>query len=133
MGYSLSDPNVLNLLKMITDCLNSEQLKKLTNRLILIDWDSQLDPDKYLIETHHIHGIYLVKICLSNYSLVYDILYENRAAFSPTLFKRLRHSIYEAVTKNEPSQVILVDSNATDLEIANKPMIIGFRLLTKYL
>ncbi|MCG4456506.1 SIR2 family protein [Erysipelothrix rhusiopathiae] len=126
MGYSLTDPNVVNLLKMITDCLNSEQLKLLSNRLILIEWDSALTNTEYSIETHHLHGIQLIKIALSNYELVYDVLYENRASFSPTLFKRLRHSIYEAVTKNEPSQVILVDSNATDFEIESKPIIIGF-------
>ena len=37
MGYSINDPNILNIIHSIVNCLNEEQLNKLHDRFIFVE------------------------------------------------------------------------------------------------
>jgi hypothetical protein len=39
LGYSLSDPNILQILASIVQCLDNKNIGKLKNRLIFVEWD----------------------------------------------------------------------------------------------
>ena len=44
LGYSLSDPNVVGIVHSIANCLSSENLRRLQDRLIFVRWKPDAEP-----------------------------------------------------------------------------------------
>lgn len=123
IGFGLKDPNIDSFLKSITNALDDIQLIQLADRLILIEWDETISD--YSAGSYNFNGLQIKKFVLSDFTLLYKTLYENRATYSPMVYKRFKKSIFEIVRTNKPSDTIEVSSEVLDSD-GNGKYVIGF-------
>ena len=117
IGYSINDKNIKNIFSSIAKCLNQEQLEKLKQRLIFIEYSL----DSTIIETHSIdfnNGkiIEMIKIKTNNFSELYRNLKEIKAKYSPRVIRDLRNEIYKLAEASNPNSLVV----ATGFENLNK-------------
>jgi hypothetical protein len=117
IGYSLSDENVTDVLKQIASCLTTENIHKLTDRLLFLQ---RADPDKgdsFESSVVQVGGYTLpVTIIRTNdFSQVYRPLGTAKRRFSARLLRKMKEHIYELVKSNDPkSKLAVIDINDAD-------------------
>jgi hypothetical protein len=134
IGYSISDKNIENILKAIIRCLSVENLAKLKERLIFIEWNNSGEADDISTYSKSFEGgksIEMTRIQLADYSLLYQALLENTAKYNAPMLRRLKEDIYELVLTNKPTGKIrtigLEDERLEDVEV-----VIGVGVLAEF-
>lgn len=125
MGYSLSDPNIRDILSSIVKCMSKEQVKLLKNKFIFIEYipgmknyeisEFTFADDKMLIMT---------KISLSDYSLVYRAIGQKKMRIPIRLLRVLKDELYSFTLSNEPTKNIKV-APIDDERVANDELVIS--------
>ncbi|MFO6609108.1 SIR2 family protein, partial [Bacillus cereus] len=122
LGYSISDPNIQQILDSITACLDQENIDKLKNRLIFVERAGGAADafESSSFTTSNRVTIPITKIKTDNYELVYKALSKNKRKFSMKTMRQIKSQIYELVKTNDPSgKVAVIDGenlNAADIE-----------------
>lgn len=124
VGYSISDKNIENILKAILKCLSLDNLARLKERLIFIEWNNSDQADDISTYSKSFEGgksIEMTRIRLKNYTALYEALLENKAKYNAPMLRRLKEDIYELVLTNKPTGKIrtigLEDEKIEDVEI----------------
>lgn len=124
IGYSISDKNIRNILKSISNCLPQDKLNILKERFIFIEWCNagKEDISSYTITFENRSTIEMTKISLNDFSVLYEGLLENKIKYNPKVLRRLKEDVYELVKNNDTqSKISVVDienvDNYDDLEI----------------
>ncbi|MEB8691193.1 SIR2 family protein [Bacillus cereus] len=122
LGYSISDPNIQQILDSITACLDQENIDKLKDRLIFVERAAGATDafESSSFTTSNRVTIPITKIKTDNYELVYKALSKNKRKFSMKTMRQIKSQIYELVKTNDPSgKVAVIDGenlNAADIE-----------------
>lgn len=122
IGYSISDPNIQQILDSITACLDQENIDKLKDRLIFVERASGENDafESSSFTTSNRITIPITKIKTDNYALVYNALSKTKRKFSMKTMHQIKSQIYELIKTNDPSgKIVVVDevqTNATDIE-----------------
>jgi len=134
IGYSISDKNIENILKAIVRCLSLENLAKLKERLIFIEWNDTSQGDDVSTYSKSFEGgksIEMTRIRIKDYSILYQALLENTAKYNAPMLRRLKEDIYELVLTNKPTGKIrtigLEDERLEDVEV-----VIGVGVLAEF-
>lgn len=123
IGYSLSDKNIRKIIASIADCLSNENLKKLRNRFIIVDYmEKDCTPiiSPYSLD---INGqiIPMTKISMSDYTDLYDALKEKRSTLPVKMLRMFKNEFYNFVLSRTPSQKMYVaginDSRINDEDL----------------
>jgi hypothetical protein len=124
IGYSISDKNIENILKSIVRCLSIDNLEKLRERLIFIEWNNLDQPDDISMYSKSFEGgksVEMTRIRLKDYSILYHALLENNAKYNAPMLRRLKEDIYELVLTNKPTGKIrtvgLEDEKLEEVEV----------------
>lgn len=124
LGYSISDKNIGNILKAIVQCLSEENLKKLKERLIFVEWTGGKEADSISTYSKSFEGgksVDMTRIKLNDFSILYEALLENKAKYSAPVLRRLKKDIYDLVLTNKPNAKMRVigleDEKLEDIEI----------------
>lgn len=121
MGYSLSDTNIQKIIQDIATCLTNEQLEKLRDRFIFIDYvpDMQgyeISDTIFPLQTQQI--LQMKRIKLSDYSLLYSALQGKKSKVPARILRRFKEDLYEFTITNEPTSELRVayidDDRITD-------------------
>ncbi len=125
IGYSINDTNIESILKSITVCLNSEQLDKLKNRFIFVEWNNTKEPDS--VSTYEKSfgmdkNIVMTRIKIKDYSMLYSSIQKVKFKYKAQVLRRLKSEIAALVLTNNPSSNVKVvnledDSRIEDIEI----------------
>ncbi|PEL75429.1 hypothetical protein CN603_13170 [Bacillus toyonensis] len=122
LGYSISDPNIQQILDSITACLDQENINKLKDRLIFVERASgEADAfESSSFTTSNRITIPITKIKTDNYQLVYKALTKTKRKFSMKTMRQIKSQIYELVKTNDPNgKIAVIDGenlNAADIE-----------------
>lgn len=116
IGYSLRDPNVTGILTAIAACMRTENLDKLQDRLIFIEWqpggDVNFARTSITIDQKIIPAI---TIKASSFVPIFIALSGNRPRFPAKLLRRLKSHIYQLVKTHDPSvQMYVKDLDKED-------------------
>ncbi|RCX15621.1 SIR2-like protein [Fontibacillus phaseoli] len=105
IGYSLSDNNIVSILESITNCLTTENLHKLKDRLIFIQRTKGDQEDSFEEGTILINKISLpiTIVRCGDFSQVYKALSRNKRKFSAKLMRKMKTQIYELIKHNDPN------------------------------
>lgn len=135
IGYSINDRNIRDILSSIAMCLTKENLEKLSERFIFIQWNnseqedfitryefSNLNEDKSLIMT---------KIFIKDFGRVYESLLENKATYNPRVIRKLKEDVYNIVLSSKPSKSIKVLVDIDDKRLDEMEAVVGFSLIEK--
>lgn len=124
LGYSIRDKNIEDILKAIVKCLSSENLIRLKERLIFIEWNDGKGPDNISTFSRSFDEdrfIDMTRIRLKDYTVLYQALLENKAKYNAPMLRRLKRDIYELVLTNKPTGKIrtigLEDERLEEVEI----------------
>ncbi len=121
IGYSISDPNIQDILANVVECLPPEKIDTLQKRFVFVEYkESQLDA---IVSSHSllINGklIEMTKVTLSNFGQLYEALSAKKAAFPVKLLRRFKDELYTFALTQQPGpmmQVAQLDDNRIDEE-----------------
>jgi len=125
LGYSLQDENILKIIDSISSCLTSDNIKKLQDRLIFIQWDNSLESIKYQSETISVNQIRIpVKtIIVPHFKSLYKALSLIERKFPARMLRQLKEHVYNLVIENSKQTKLFVQNidsdskNIEDLEV----------------
>jgi hypothetical protein len=126
IGYSLSDNNIHQILKSITNCLDDSNADKLKDRLIFVE-RSNSQPDSFVSSSMTINQltIPITRIQTDRYDLVYKSLSKNKRKYSMKVMRQIKSQIYKLVKTNDPNESIHVIDYEGNQNLENVEFVIG--------
>lgn len=119
IGYGLNDPNIKRILESISNCLENDQLEKLKERLIFVEWNSTSNADKITEKTFTFSNgksLSMQGIYLSDYSILYDAILSNKAKYEVKYLRRIKQQLYELARTNRPTEKLYIATNLDDTD-----------------
>ena len=103
LGYSLGDENILKILDSISSCLTSENIKKLQDRLIFVQWEPKVNEPEFSTHTISVDSIRIpVKtITVGSFTPLYKALGAIERKFLARLLRQLKEHVYDLVISND--------------------------------
>jgi hypothetical protein len=133
LGYSLSDPNVSQILGSIASCLTNSNIDQLRDRLILVHWerdreDFQINDTNIITEKF---SIPVKVISTAEFTPIFEALCEVPRKFPARMLRRLKQHIYNLVQDNDPdNHLYVVDiDNESDLSTLDVVFGVGMRIV----
>lgn len=129
-GYSIDDPNIINILESIVVCLNEEKIEQLKNRLFFIQRNKEPGYIKTtdFVRQFNNNSIPMKKIELNDFSLVYEALLDVKAKYNPRVLKILKNDIYNLVVTNDTDGSVIATTHIDDNNLDNIEVIVGVGL-----
>lgn len=136
IGYSLSDPNIQELLKSIVKCLDETHISKLQNNLIFVEWkpnDNDVHIEKYNISMKDGILLPVTRIQTGNFKLVYECLSYYERKIPAEVLREYKKQFYDIVVSEKPERKILALSD-TKVDMDSKIQVVyGFGAIDKYM
>lgn len=111
IGYSLSDPNITELLSAISLCVGKEQIDKLRKNLIFVQRKSSEKEDDGISDTYlTIEGVQIpiVLVKTNDYSNVYKALASVKRKIPARVLRYCKEQLFELVKSVEPEKKLCV-------------------------
>lgn len=135
LGYSISDKNIEKILKSIVHCLTQEQLTKLKQRLLFIEWNKDNLSDEISVYSKAFEGeksIDMTRIRLKDYSLLYEALISNKSKYNVSMLRRLKEDLYELVLTNKPTVKIKTIGLEDDDNLDKVEIVVGVGVFSEF-
>lgn len=126
LGYSLSDPDVTDLLVSVAQVLTTENLRRLSDRLIFIQWDPSRAPS--LTSTQiAVSGfsIPLVLVNVPDFEETFAVLTRLSRRFSARLLRQLKEKVYEMALSGDASERFAVVDIDDSTRIEDVEFVVG--------
>lgn len=129
LGYSGADSNIRKILGALTHCLGAENIDRLRDRLIFVEWSAGapgsmqpseitvMEPDSSVI-------IPITKVRVDDFSPVFEAL-SGRRRIPARILRQLKEQVYELVLRNDPNEQIYVKDLDGDREPSEIQIVYG--------
>ena len=126
IGYSIGDSNIQSIIKSIVNCLDAEQVKKLEDRFVFIEYKegmvgAEATPYTIMIDDK---PLTMRKIVLSDFMLLYNALEGKKAKLPVRILRRFKQELYEYTITNAPTDSIRVAS-IEDERVADEELVLS--------
>lgn len=126
IGYSIGDSNIQSIIKSIVNCLDAEQVKKLEDRFVFIEYKegmvgAEATPYTIMIDDK---PLTMRKIVLSDFMLLYNALEGKKAKLPVRILRRFKQELYEYTITNTPTDSIRVAS-IEDERVADEELVLS--------
>ncbi|MFD2176625.1 SIR2 family protein [Veronia pacifica] len=123
IGYSIADPNIKSILKSISQCIGKENIEKLRQNLIFIDW-SPTPIEASISHTYQtVEGVQIpfTLIQANDFIEIYEAIYETKRKIPARVLRHCKEQFYTFVQSSTPEKNICVIDmddidNHTDIE-----------------
>lgn len=118
IGYSLGDQDILSILEDIQSCLNSEQLKRIEERMFYVVWDENVEEyeeSTYSITFEGGRTLTMKKITLSDYSVLYDVLATIKSKYPVKMLRNVKEDMYKLILTDDPDQRMVLSLPSEEL------------------
>lgn len=127
LGYSLNDENVADILSSIAACLTNENIEKLRNQLIFVEWSG--DGGEKEVRTGTIvaesYNIPVLSVRTPDFIDVYHALSEIPRKFPARMLRKLKEHVYELVQTNDPQSQLYVKDIDEDADLSEVDVVLG--------
>lgn len=126
MGYSISDMNVLKIIKAIVNCLDDNQLKMLEDRFVFVEYKKGMvgaEVSSYTIMVED-RPLTMKKVQLEDYMLLYSALQGKRAKLPVRLLRRFKQELYNYTITNVPTSNLRV-AGIDDIRVADEELVMA--------
>lgn len=133
LGYSLTDENVRAVLLSIAKILTKDNISKLQDRLIFVQWDKDaLSPriSKTIIPMESL-SLPILEITVANYEDIFAALSGLKERIPLRLLRRIKEQITELVLTSDPKDKTYVMSIDDAVDAADVDVVIGVGLHRK--
>jgi hypothetical protein len=124
LGYSLNDDDVTSILVSIAQVLTTQNLTRLQDRLIFVQWRSGLSTPTLVSTQIAVDGFSIPVILLEvpDFEGVFEILGSLQRKFPARLLRQLKEHVYDLVLANTPDERLGVvdiddDTLAADIDV----------------
>lgn len=133
MGYSISDSNIINIIKAIVECLNDEQLKMLEDRFIFVEYrenfvGTEITP--YVIMAGD-KPLSMKRVILSDFMLLYKALENKRAKLPVKILRRFKQEIYDYTITSVPTGHLRVAA-LDDKRVGDEELVLSIGKMSDY-
>lgn len=117
MGYSLSDPNVTQILQSILHGVRPENADRLRSRLIFVEWSqgSSATISETVVRIDDV-SLPITRITTDSFTWIYKVLANRRRALPARVLRQLKEQVYDLVQTDDPRRQLMY---VTDLD--NQP------------
>lgn len=136
IGYSISDEDIRSILNDIQLSLNEDQLKEIENRLFHITWDDNVttfEASTISISFDNGRTIIIKEIKLSDYTILYETLGENRAKYPVKFMRYIKEDMYNLVLSDNPQSRMMVNlpknADLTKIDQDSVEWVVGFGVI----
>ena len=136
LGYGINDSDIKTILESISACLENEQLEKLKERLIFIEWNNKPEEkaggiSERKIDSNNGKTISMHNVVLTNYADLYDAILENKVKYDIKILRKIKSELYELIKENKPTDNLHV---ATDLEddVSGVEFVVGVGVYSQF-
>jgi hypothetical protein len=124
LGYSLNDANIRGLLSTLIVGLRPENVDKLRDRLIFVEWKHEASPEvsESMIYMDDV-SIPIVRVVVPDFIELFQVLGQRERALPARVLRHLKEQVYEIVKSNDPKGRLFAvsdidaDDAAGDVEI----------------
>lgn len=112
LGYSISDPNILDLLRAILRGLGSEEIRKLQQNLIFVQHQTsgELDVARETILVVDETQLPVTNLVTDDFLAIYGALAKSKLKLPARVLRFCKEQLYELIARKEPSEKLcLVD------------------------
>jgi hypothetical protein len=111
LGYSLSDPHVINIIYSIAACLTDEHMSKLKNRLVFVEWDGGFASpvvDESFITVAGRTPLPIVRVRTASFVPIFEELASRRRTYPAHSLRLLKENVYDIVQSSTPTERLFV-------------------------
>lgn len=136
LGYSISDSNIQDILKSIVTCLDNDNIRKLQDNLIFIEWVEnsafQTAIERQDIMMGNKVNLPVIKIRTHSFKEVYELLQYYERAIPANLLREYKKQFYEIVQSETPEkQLYVLPSDEIDHN-KNIQVVYGFGAIKQF-
>lgn len=135
LGYSIQDENIKSILADVCECVPTDKLRRLHNRLIFVEHGEKTAINDHTMELRG-HLLSMTSITTDDFMSIYEALSRTRRMYSPKVIRELRSSVFKLAGKIDPTSEVVtsgfdavLDHMGPDqriaIEIATTPARIG--------
>ena len=113
IGYSLQDPDILELIKTLIGCFdntNKDKIQKFQDRLFFVSYEPESSPkiSEYGLTYNGSNLLTMRKITVQNFDIIYKALLNYRQRISVKILRAFKKGFVEFTQTNEPNEFIQV-------------------------
>lgn len=126
MGYSISDSNIQNIIRSIVNCLDGDQIKKLEDRFVFVEYKPDaigVDVTPYTIMVDG-KPLSMRKVVLSDFMPLYTAIGNKQAKLPVRILRRFKEELYTYVVTNTPTATLRVAS-IDDARLGDEEMVLA--------
>jgi len=133
LGYSLSDPNIQLILTSIASILTQENISKLQDRLIFVQWDPNVSTPRMTQTVFPVESVSLPihQITVSNYAEIFGVLSSLKERIPVSFLRKWQKQITELVRTSDPDEKTFVRDIDDAVNLADMEIVIGVGLQQK--
>jgi hypothetical protein len=127
LGYSLTDPNVREILLNIAAVLTPDNLEKLRDRLIFVQWSQTEAHDDMITTFHSIDGnpIPIISVTIADFKAVFSAIANLKPRIPSGVLRRVKEQVYDLVSTSESKGTLLVRDLEDDVDPSQVEIVIG--------
>ena len=112
IGYSISDPNIRNILTDIVACLPDSRFDQLQERFVFVEYKADIKGVDVSAHSIDLNGrlLNMTKVTMADYGQLFDALASKKAGVSVKLLRRFKEEIYTYVVTSAPGPLMQVAS-----------------------
>lgn len=119
LGYSISDPNINNILESIVNCLSTKNVSRLQDRFIYVEWDKSQTEMEITNTSKQINNFSIQMTCIRTNSFLelFEVLKDKKISIPVKMLRLFKEAFYSFTISNEPNahfRVATVDNEAVD-------------------
>ncbi|TPQ27734.1 SIR2 family protein [Cupriavidus pinatubonensis] len=119
LGYSLTDKNILDIIHSVLNCLSAENVEKLADRLVFVQWDPEVKEDRFerTILTNDGRVLPVFQATTASISSVLEALTRVQRKIPAKILRMLKKQVFDLVHTTTPSDRVYVKDidDTTDL------------------
>lgn len=131
LGYSLTDPHILEILEEIVECIPENKIDALKENIIFVEWDSELSEPTFA-ESIILKTLPVKLIRANSYRDIFEVLSEVKRRIPAHIFRQIKDELYELVITNDPKGKLYV-KEADELRALDgqQEFVVGYGAISK--
>lgn len=133
MGYSISDRNIQKIIRSIVNCLDLEQIKRLEDRFVFVEYQrgkvgSEVSPYTIMIDNK---PLIMRRIVVDDFKLIYKALAGKKSKLPMRILRRFKQELYDFTVTSVPTAGLRVAS-IEDKRVADEELVIAIGRYSDY-